>query len=1805
MSGKGGALSPAKRALLAMRDMRAELDSLRGNGVAPIAIVGMGCRFPGAPSLDAFWDLLCHKGDGIREVPEERWDWARFFHPDTKAPGKIASRWGGFLDRLEHFDAPFFGISPREAPHVDPRQRKILEIAWEALEDAGIPPFSLAGTATSVYIATLSNDYDLILSRNYSRISASTGTGTANSIIANRLSYFLDLHGPSLTLDTACSGSLLAIELACRSLRTGESSLAVAGGVSINLLPKGDVFFSAAGALSPTGHCKTFDADADGIVRSEGAGVVVLKRVAEAIEDGDRIYAVIRGGAINHDGASNGIMAPNGEAQKRVLREAYRNAGILPGQAQYVEAHGTGTPLGDPIEISALAGIMGEGRNGDPLLVGSLKTNVGHMEAAAGVASVIKTALAMHRGAIPPNSHFKQRNPRMPEAAFAMEVSSEMKAWPSNGKRRIAGVSAFSFGGTNAHLVLEEAPHIAKPADGDPANGHVNQWSFTLPISAKSPEALQALIDNYHEFLEKGADGSALNDICFTASVRRWHHNRRFAVVGLSAAVLAAQLTAASEPSRPVSKLAFVFSGQGSHWQGMGLNLYQAEPVFREVLESCDSLFADLAGWSVIAEIRSGERLHQTDISQAAVFSIQVSLAALWRSWGIEPDAVIGQSLGEVAAAYTAGALALESAVAVVYHRSRLMKTLAGQGKTAVVGLAPAAAAEAIGAWDGELYVAGNSSPATTIVSGTPSAVAALVSTLEERGIFAQAIAGVDVAFHSPHMQPLRGDLETSLAVIDCAHAKTGMMSTVTGSWLNGAKPDAGYWGRNLCEPFQLANALDKLIVEGFDGFLEISPQSLLGGPIRQVLAHQGAEAVVLGSSNRGEQGNHTLMTSLAALYMAGRDVNWAAVFPARGQCVSLPTYPWQRERYWLDQLSAEPISGEILGGHPFLGDANESALPGGQLVWERDIDLNSPHYLSGHKVLGAAVFPGAGYIETVFAAMRQTRQSAGSVLVSGVRFHEWLALSAAARTRIQLAFSQVGTGGYDFQFSAREQGSGVWIRHASGKVFETAAHCGSPVPLGDIRKSCAEMITGQEHYQAMAAQGLEYSGSFRVITKLWRARGEAIAELELDSVAAAEASDYCAHPILIDAALQVVAATIEPAEGRVYSTESYVPQAVDCARFHSSPGTRVVCVARLRSGKAGDPEVRADLLLTDAEGQVCVEIEGLRLAHVGEAGQAGARGKIRDWLYDLCWEEKAHIAAAVPPKVRSWIIFTDTAGVGQRLAGLLRERGMDCVTVTPDGGAWEEHVAESGVGVVYLHGLDDPLDPCDFPLVLVKALAANGSKEPPALWLVTRETQTAAERAPVLSRAAQLWGFAKVLAMEHPEVKSGIIDLGAPSADELEQLAMELLDPGDERQIAFEQGKRFVPRLRRSSDFPAVRSVVFRSDASYLITGGLGGLGLAVARWMIQRGARRLILVGRTPLPPRSEWRLLPTDHAAKEKVEAVCELERLGAAVHTPAFDVADAVQTAAFVEEFHDEGWPAIRGVFHAAGVVEDQLMLRLDAETFARVLRPKVDGSLALHEATKNLKLDFFTLFSSISSVLGQFGQAHYAAGNAFMDHLAHWRQGRGLPGTTINWGPWAEVGLFARLDATDKMGRSGVFPMLPDQALQAMERIQVLSPAQVVVVSADWNRLPPGPLLSGLGLAGGPIERSAEEQQAAAALLLDLLLAEPNDRRRRMEEHLRNSAASVLRLDPARIDPKEPLTSYGMDSIMVVELRNHIEETMNLNVSMLDLFTGSVAKLADQLSEKLADDGHLEELLTQVENMSPEDIEALLGGASDR
>ncbi|HYP39267.1 MAG TPA: beta-ketoacyl synthase N-terminal-like domain-containing protein, partial [Chloroflexia bacterium] len=1218
-----------------------------------IAIVGIGCRFPGAEDLQAFWQLLSSGGNGITEIPIDRWDANAFYDPDISKPARMVSRWGGFIPALDQFDASFFGISPREAAQLDPRQRLMLEVAWQALEDAGIPPLSLAGSRTGVFTATLSANYgSLLFDRNLNVVDAYAGTGNGNSVIANRLSYFLDLRGPSLSLDTACSGSLVAIHLACQSLLSGEATLALSGGVNVILKPDDSIIFSKTGALSPDGQCKVFDRRANGIVRSEGAGIVVLKPLSRALADKDRIYAVIRGSAVNQNGAGNGILAPSGQSQEAMLKEAYRKAGISPGAVKYIEAHGTGTSLGDPIEVKALGAVLSADRPpGSRCALGSVKTNIGHTEAAAGVAGLIKVALALKHRLIPPNLHFEEPNPLIPFDELPIFVQQTLGPWPSDSEPLIAGVSSFGFAGTNAHIVLEEAPQQV-PVPPVP-HGPAEVRPYLLPISARSPQARLAMAREYLEALTGAGDTPSISDVCYTAAVRRSHLEHRLALVAHSKEELTEHLAAfLRDEARPgmshASKrldrrprLVMVFSGQGSHWFGMGARLMEQEPVFRIALEQCDRLMREHVEWSLLEQIAAPaeqSRLNETDVAQPAIFAIQVGLAALWRSWGITPDVIIGQSLGEIAAAHVAGALSLEDAVSVVFHRSRLMKRVAGQGKTAVVGLPLEHAELALTGFEDLLSVAGSNSPTSSIVSGDPDALERVLASLTRRNIFCRVLKGVDVAFHSPQMEPLRDELVQALQGIQPKPAAVPVFSTVTVSMATGTEFDAAYWGRNLREPFHFTRALTQLLESDYDTFLEVSPHPVLSPAILENISHAGKKGTVLPSLHREKGEKETMLGSLGALYAAGHSVSWPSLYK-EGELISLPSYPWQRERYWFDQLldgqegfgfspqsSGNGAGRESADTHPLLGRHLQLASPPGQHVWEPYLAASSPSYLADHQVRGAVVLPGAAYLEMGMAAATEAFGLDVYVL-EDIAFKQALFLSSAAPRKVEIVLSPMGA---DASFQVFSLPMGVpgqgeaWTLHAAGKVRRASDSPITPPqqePLQAIRLRCREEVSGAAHYDAMSARGLQYGPAFQAVEVAWRQDGEALGRLQLPADLEREAPRYAIHPALLDASFQVVALT-SPLTG-AGAGETRLPVGLDSVYIYGQPSGQVWCHVRLRPDAGTDADVLvADVSLLDEAGQTLAEMRGLRLQRI-ESAQQTLPDSIDDWLYRLEWLAK------------------------------------------------------------------------------------------------------------------------------------------------------------------------------------------------------------------------------------------------------------------------------------------------------------------------------------------------------------------------------------------------------------------------------------------------------------------------------------------------------------------------------------------------------------------------------------------------------
>ncbi len=900
-------------ALAFINDLKTKLDAIQRAKSESIAIIGMGCRFPGGGTdPNAFFHALEQGVDGIRQVPAERW-------PEGAIPDdRPESRWAGLLDSIADFDANFFEMAPREARTLDPQQRLLLEVTWEALENAGLPAERLKGSRTGVFVGLAGLDYQQrCFFQRVEDLDGYAATGNMGSTAAGRISFVFGLQGPCMTIDTACSSSLVATHLACQSLRNGETDLVVAGGANAILAPIGSYLMACLQALSADGRCKTFDARANGYVRGEGCGIVILKRLSDAERDNDRILAIIRGAAVNQDGRSTGLTTPNVLAQEMVIRQALAKARLPPQDIGYVETHGTGTPLGDPIEVDALRSVFGPPRaDGSTCVLGAVKTNVGHLEAAAGIAGLIKVVQAMQHDLIPGNLHFQTQNPRIDISDACLSFATSNTRWPRGSKPRYAGLSSFGISGTNAHVILEEAPKRTTTAPTKESS------AYLLPLSAKSPAALNALIRSYAEWFA-GTEHIALPDVAYTAATRRSHHDHRVALVGRNQsdfAKLLADLTGGESSARSLagrtsryaaSGITYVFSGQGSQWAGMGKALYDEEPIFRAAIDRIDGLLRAHVSWSLVEEMFAPEersRLEKTEIVQPTLFALQVGLVELLKSWGIKPQSVIGHSVGEIAAAHIAGVLSLDDALRLVALRGRIMQKATGNGKMAWVALPPANAMRAIAGLEDDLAIAAINDPDSSVLSGDTRALEVVLADLGKQGVVSRMLR-VDYAFHSPQMEPLAQEFSTSLGPIANGACNLALYSTVTGKRVDAAEFDTAYWAENIRSTVNLAGAVARALEDGYRLFVEIGPHAVLTANLQQCIAAMNVEAHAAPTLRRNAEEKRALLDTVGTIHVHGGAIAWPNLYTDGHQVVSLPAYPWQRERYWVDFSAMAPVA--------------------------------------------------------------------------------------------------------------------------------------------------------------------------------------------------------------------------------------------------------------------------------------------------------------------------------------------------------------------------------------------------------------------------------------------------------------------------------------------------------------------------------------------------------------------------------------------------------------------------------------------------------------------------------------------------------------------------------------------------------------------------------------------------------------------------------------------------------------------------------------------------------------------------------
>ncbi len=1210
-----------------------------------VAIVGLGCRFPGgASSPERFWKLLRAGTDAITDVPADRYDVGRYFDADVARAGMLYTKRGGFLENLKGFDARFFGISPREAVRIDPQHRLLLEVAWEALEDAGQIPERLAGSKTGVFVGISTHDYGDIqmYPGNRRLIDGYANSGTATSIAANRVSYLFDFRGPSFTVDTACSSSLTAVHLACQSLASGDCDLALAGGVQVLLTPELTIGFCKATMLSPDGRCKAFDARANGYVRGEGAGVVVLKPLAAALRAGDPIYAVIRATSINEDGRTSAMTVPSRAAQEEMLRDACRKAGISPGDVAYVEAHGTGTPVGDPIEASAIGTVLSEGRPaGTRLSIGSVKTNIGHLEAASGIAGLAKVALSLRHRELPPSLHFETPNPAIAWDELNLRVQTTLEPFPEGPRPVLAGVNSFGFGGANAHIVLEEPP--ARSADEAAQGPAASSRPCLLTISARTPEALRDLARAYREVFATLPD-ERMAEICRTAALRRSRFDERLAVVGRSPREFADHLDAfvssetradvafgrAADSKRP--KLAFVFAGMGPQWWGMGRRLLSDEPVFRAVLEACDRDHAPLAGWSILEVLLADEehsRVGDAEFAQSVNFAFQAALTTLLRSWGVEADAVVGHSAGEIAAVWAAGALTLADGVRVAYHRGRLQSRATGQGRMLAAAVSHEDARALIAPFGNRAAVAAVNSPSSVTLSGTEGALQEIAVVLQERKVFSRLLP-VMVPYHSAAMDPIEEELLASLRDVPLRPGTIPIVSEVTGRFQEGTAFDAAYWWTNIRQPVLFADAIDQLAEDGFSLFLEISAHPALTGSIAECLAKRGAEGVAIPMLRRMEDDHAMLLRAAGALETKGRPCDAAVLHGAGPDRAQLPLYPWQRERLWFESAPEDESEGSGSGprpeDHPLLG----RRLRAPRATWETRLGGERLAWLDDHRIQGVVVFPGAGFVEMALSAAREL-DPAGTPYVEAITFQKALFLPENGKAALRLSTDSPENpteahGSPLFEIHGSLPGGSAWTLHAGGRLGSRGA---AQIPrdvdvdLDAIRARLPREVSGGDCYASFALRGLAYGPAFRGISQLRIGSGEALGEIEAPE--GLSLAGYEAHPALLDAAFQVLIAATPDGATAALKAPLFMPIRIASVDARRPVGPRFLSHARLVSMEGGI--VEGDVEILDSKGAVLLAIRGLR-CQVLEDRQGAAEG-VPDWLYDFRWEAAPRTAVS------------------------------------------------------------------------------------------------------------------------------------------------------------------------------------------------------------------------------------------------------------------------------------------------------------------------------------------------------------------------------------------------------------------------------------------------------------------------------------------------------------------------------------------------------------------------------------------------
>lgn len=1856
-------------ALLQLELMQQKLDAQQRAQHEPIAIVGMGCRYPGGVnSPEDFWQLLVERRDGIGDAGD-RWNLSRVYDPDPMVPGKMYSRHIGMMDRIAEFDADFFGIAPREAEAMDPQQRILLEVSWHALEQAGYTMPQLKNIKGGVYIGIGMQDYSALrgLGGTPETLSPYDGTGNALSVSAGRISYVYGLRGPSMAIETACSSSLVAMHLAIQGLRSGETDLAIAGGVNLVMNPATSVVFSKAMLLSPDGRCRTFDKSANGYVRSDGCGLVVLKRLSDAVANGDRVLAIVRGSAVNQDGRSQGITAPNEKAQEEVIGAALKNAQVSPADIDYIEAHGTGTALGDPIEVNALGTVFSGNHDAQhPLLLGSVKTNIGHCETASGIAGVIKTVLALQHKTLPAQLHFDTPNPYIPWNQLPFEVVSKPRPWDR--EKRFAGVSSFGFSGTNAHIVLQSAPE-QRHLEAAPQNSQ----RLPLTLSARDDAALRTLAANYAAALNnktgnKTGNDLKLADVCAASNRNRGQMNHKLTIIDSERENFIAALTDfAAGKQHPLAhtaitgerapKIAFVFAGQGPQFIGMGHELYQQFPIFRDVIDRCEKALTPY--WNIpLTSVLWGEhsdRLAQTRYTQAALFAVQFACAELWRNFGARPSRVLGHSFGEYAAACLAGVFSLEDALMLLVARGGLPQEKSAPGLMLSALTDRGTMDSLLEPHKAKVSYAAINGPQSLVISGDRDAVLAIDETARLRGIKTRQL-DVSHAFHSPQMDCILDEFRAVAQKVTYHKPKIPLVSCTEGKLAGQEIACAEYWTQHLRNTVDFAAGIAALAKGAPDILMEMGPGTTLLGMARPLL--DPAPLTYLPSFREGSQERNDLLEGLLNLHHAGAPVQWHNLYGKQPlPACNLPRYAFQRKFHWFtvapDKLAAftyaagkyasqktqedtvhlataddtdyttssatddyeihsAAFSAAPSSRHPlFSGIVKHPLLK--EKIYETILDPIALPWLKQHKVYDEIIVAGGFFLSAIYAAL-QDFSSATQWELHNIQFLQPLRITTGEAPVLTILFSEEeGAVQIELLTQADQQHKRL---HARAELRPATESIDS-VAIDDWQQFCQqarEPFERDAFYIALKdSTHLFHGADFQWNDKLWCTQDGVISRL-LSPPGITLHPQVPLHAGLIDSAFQAIAALALFAGGDLPTA---VPRSIARMRLHNATSTqRLWCRSRISATNSNGADI--EILLVDETGTPVLSVDGFRVQQIDSRlfRQLLDNIPVTD-CWDMTWREQAQPPAQKPgpDRLGNVLVLSHAADAGNPLLqNLLRDlpgysralltlqhctdsqadhnessiHYLDLSNSTAiesafnrlENSGWRPDTILHTIGLhaTGLHAAEISADidtdnyiiqqdGCGTMLALLHALRQwQGCT--PRLITLTLNSQTLNTQicgAPFNPGASALWGMLRTARLEYPDFHCKLLDC-EPGID-AETLLQEILLRDDENEVLLRRHQRLVPRIVPVEISDTSAAPAFDSNALYLITGGLGALGMTVANWLIANGARHLALCARSS-----------ADATQLQRIE---HWREQGATIQLFETDISDRHQVKTLLGELQQQATP-LTGIFHIAGVIRDKLINNLQWQDFEAVMAPKVAGTWNLHQETQTIPLTHFVCFSSIAAFIGNAGQANYSAANAFVDQLMQWRRANGLPGQSINWGPWAEIGMAAHMPQNGKsqLALMGVSALDTELALQRLGMLLQQNAPQRAVLAVDWSRfIEQWPLATDKGFLAeiAHLYAGTDSQTRLNLTLINQLRSLTAEQRRdAVLTYIHSEICRVL--NKTEVDLEMSVLGMGIDSLMAMEFRARMKRELAMEIPVPKLLEGpSIRTLALYVADQFNDD----------------------------